>query len=81
MCRDTKLPYSRGWRAYVDGREQEILRANTMNMALRLDSGEHEIVLTYETPGLKAGAAISIAAAVTFVAMISVTLVKRKRGH
>ncbi len=55
------VPYSKGWTAYVDGEEQELLPANTMFMALTLDEGEHEIRLVYHTPGLTAGIAVSCA--------------------
>lgn len=55
------LPYSRGWRAFVDGSEQELKRANIMFMGLALSKGAHEIVLRYETPYLRAGAALTLA--------------------
>lgn len=53
------IPYSAGWRAYVDGKEQTLLQANGMYMALELEAGSHTIELVYETPGLKAGLVIS----------------------
>lgn len=53
------IPYSTGWKAYVDGEEQPLLKANMMYMALELEAGEHTIELVYETPGLKAGFIIS----------------------
>ena len=49
------LPYSKGFKAYVDGKETELKEANTMYMALELEPGEHEIRLTYCTPYLPAG--------------------------
>lgn len=49
------IPYSKGWKAYVDGKETELLQANTMYMALPLTEGQHSIELRYQTPGLKAG--------------------------
>ncbi|MCD8020040.1 MAG: YfhO family protein [Clostridiales bacterium] len=49
------IPYSTGWTAYVDGKKTELLEANTMFMALLLSTGEHQIVLTYQTPGSEAG--------------------------
>lgn len=61
------IPYSRGWRAYVDGVEAEILRANIAFMAVPLEQGEHEIVLKYETPGLKVGMLISVIAIIIFI--------------
>ena len=49
------LPYSKGFKAYVDGKETELKEADTMYMALELEPGEHEIRLTYCTPYLPAG--------------------------
>lgn len=54
------IPYSAGWRAYVDGKEKELLQANIMHMALDLDAGTHIIELTYETPLLKEGIWLSL---------------------
>ena len=49
------LPYSEGFKVYVDGKETELKEADTMYMALELEPGEHEIRLTYCTPYLPAG--------------------------
>ncbi|MCD7894800.1 MAG: YfhO family protein [Erysipelotrichaceae bacterium] len=72
------IPYSKGWSAYVDGEKQELLQANTMYSALYLDAGKHEIVLTYETPGLKYGAIIS---AISLVIVVGVLYVEKKKYH
>ena len=48
------VPYSKGFTAYVDGKETKLQKANTMFMALELEPGSHEIRLTYCTPYLKA---------------------------
>lgn len=61
------LPYSSGWTAFVDGEEQELLRCGGMYMGLRLDAGSHQVELRYETPGLRAGAWISLCGAILFV--------------
>ncbi len=53
------IPYSTGWSATVDGKKQDILKANTAWMALDLEPGTHEITLKYRTPGLTAGMIIS----------------------
>lgn len=54
------IPYSAGWKAFVDGKEQELLQANTMYFALALTEGKHKIELRYKTPGLAAGFGISV---------------------
>ena len=53
------VPYSKGWKATVDGKKEEILQANTMYMALPLKKGKHKIQLIYCTPGLKLGMIVS----------------------
>ena len=53
------IPYSKGWTAYVDGVETELLRANTWCMAIDLKAGKHSIELRYKTPGLFVGIAAS----------------------
>ncbi len=62
------VPYSEGWTAYVDGEEQEILRANIMYSALELTEGEHTVELRYNTPGFKTGIIISFVGWIVFFA-------------
>lgn len=57
------VPYSKGWKAVVDGQNAEILRANDCYSALKLEKGRHEIRLTYHTPYLLPGAAVSLTTA------------------
>lgn len=64
------IPYSKGWRAHVDGKETELLRANVQYMAVALEPGNHDIRLTYATPLLKEGGYVSIAAFLAFAAMV-----------
>ncbi len=73
------IPYSEGWKAYVDGSETELLKANTMFMALPLDAGHHDIRLVYHTPYLKAGLCISAAGFAVFAATVLVLELKDKR--
>ncbi len=54
------VPYSKGWSATVDGKEEKILRGNYMFMALPLKAGHHDIVFSYCPPGLKIGAALTV---------------------
>lgn len=54
------IPYSVGWKAYVNGKEKELKPANLMYMALDLESGNNQIELRYVTPYLKVGIITSI---------------------
>ena len=52
--------YSSGWKAYVDGKETEVINVNTGFMGIALEEGEHEIYFEYSTPWIKTGVIISI---------------------
>lgn len=65
MC--LAVPYSPGWRAFVDGKESRLYRANEMYMALELQAGEHNIELVYHTPWRKEGVCISLFALLLFI--------------
>jgi len=49
------IPYGPGWRATVDGKPAETLRANTGFTGIVVPAGKHEIELRYETPMLVFG--------------------------
>ncbi|MBR4401838.1 MAG: YfhO family protein, partial [Synergistes sp.] len=49
------IPYSKGWHAKVDGRQAELLKANSFFMVLPLEAGEHIVELEYHVPGLRLG--------------------------
>ena len=70
------IPYSEGWKAYVDGEEASIYRANECYMALYLPEGSHTIRLHYETPYLKTGLLIS---AVSFIVLIGCKMIKKNK--
>ncbi|MDF2610933.1 MAG: putative rane protein [Lachnospiraceae bacterium] len=67
------IPYSKGWTAYVDGEETELLKANVMYMALPLQEGGHEIQLIYRTPYLNAGILLSGMSWIIFFGFLFVT--------
>lgn len=64
------IPWSSGWKAKVDGKNAEILKGNNAFMAIPLESGYHEISLSYITPGLKLGALSSVIGVFSFIAII-----------
>ena len=53
------IPYSKGWKALVDGEPAKVLRSNIMFSAVEIPAGDHEVELVYRTPGFFPGAAIS----------------------
>lgn len=66
------IPYSKGWRAYVDDKKTELYRGNIMYMAIPLEAGFHDIKLIYQTPYLKEGIIVSLLALLVFIAIIIV---------
>ena len=53
-------PVAPGWSARVDGVATPIYATDVVARGLDLPAGEHAIELTYETPGLRLGAGLSI---------------------
>jgi hypothetical protein len=54
----SEIYYPAGWKATIDGKEVEILKANYLLRALEVDGGKHKVVFTFEEPG-KGGAKVS----------------------
>jgi len=57
VLNDTWYP---GWKAFVDGKEEAIVRANAVFRGVFLEAGQHDILFVYEPWRFKAGAAVSI---------------------
>ena len=74
------IPYQKGWTAYVDGEETELLRANYAYMALPLTAGEHTVELRFAIPGVKYALVIMAGAVVLFIVVCTASYLRR-RGH
>ena len=72
------IPYSEGWKAYVNGSKTEVLKANQAYSALYLKSGNNNIVLKYNTPYLKMGALVSL---ISFVLLVADYIIIYKTKH
>lgn len=73
------VPYDDGFTAEVNGREADIIKVDAGFMAVPVKKGENHIVFHYETPGLKAGAVISLAGAGILTAYILINRKKNRR--
>ena len=74
------VPYSKGFSATVNGESAEIVKADKGLMAVRVPGHrESKIVFSYETPGLKAGVAISLCSVFVFAAYLIVAAILKKR--
>ena len=72
-----QIPYSSGWTARIDGEKASLDQADVMFVGMKVPAGSHEIQLTYRTPYLFEGAAISI---VSLVGLALATVMCRVRG-
>ena len=74
---------SKGWKMYIDGQEQPLLRANYLLRAALVPSGEHEIVMEYAPKAYKVGNAVSFASSLVMVlgliGMIVFAITKKKK--
>lgn len=57
------------WKAFVDGEEKEILRADYCLRAIELESGDHTVRLEYRSPVIRASLAVSIVAFVIAIVL------------
>ena len=75
----TSIPYEPGWRAWVDGEEVTLaqgydpssdeVKTSDAVISFPLRKGSHEIVLDYESPGLKLGGVVSGVCLLIFLAL------------
>jgi hypothetical protein len=70
--------YYPGWQAYVDGRQEEILRADYVFRAIPVGPGSHRIEVVYQPLSFKVGLAVSLLTIVTLVSFW-VILTRRRR--
>lgn len=63
------IPYTEGWKAYVDGKEQDTVQIATGFTGIELKTGRHQIELRYTTPFLKWGACLSIIGMMLLIAV------------
>jgi hypothetical protein len=52
--------YYPGWKAFVDGQPERILRANYLFRAIELPKGQHQVRLVFEPYSIRAGIAITV---------------------
>ena len=65
-----------GWKAYVDGREEEILRADYVFRAIPVGPGSHRIEVVYQSLSFKVGLAVSL---LTMVMLVTVGVILTRR--
>lgn len=56
----TSIPYYKGWKAYVDGEQADIIKIGNALCGVKLSSGSHTVEFKYFPYGLKLGLIISM---------------------
>lgn len=69
------IPYSAGWKAYIDGEEAPLYQANGQYMAARLTAGEHTVQLIYKNRLQTAGVCVSV---IALIILVTAVVVERK---
>ncbi|ERJ12023.1 YfhO family protein [Haloplasma contractile] len=76
-----RIGYAKGWNVYVDGKKVESFPAHEGMLGFTLEStGEHEITMKYETPGLRNGIFISTGSFLIFGLLVYSWLKNKNKG-
>ena len=70
------VPFSDGWKAFVDGVSVPLYRTQIMYSGLFVPHGKHTVTLRYSNPFIKAGAVLSL---IGFVLLILVLILGRRK--
>ena len=75
------IPFSKGWKAYIDGACTPVMTANERHLGIIVPEGYHEILFTYSTPYKYQGVWFSLAGTIIFIITIVFTERKRRRDR
>ena len=71
------IPYSKGWKLYIDGEKHPVHQANLMFLGAEIPGGKHQIEFVYMTPYLPAGITATISG---FLLLLMIFLLQRKQS-
>ena len=71
----TTIPYSTGWKVWVDGQEVETYKILDSLLGFTISKGAHRIEYRYTTPFLLEGSLVSLAS----LLLVILILYKRKK--
>ena len=70
----SEIYYPDGWKAQVDGKPVDVLRADWTLRAAALPAGEHDIVMRFEPDSYRVGAGISRASSITLILLLLLSI-------
>jgi hypothetical protein len=69
--------YYHGWKAFVDGSEREVYKADSAFRAVQLEAGQHRIEFVFDPLSLRIGAIVSLVTLLLTTALTSVLVCTR----
>jgi len=75
----SEVYYDKGWKAYVDGEEVPILRADYILRALQLPGGNHKVEFRFEPTSAKLSAILSLIGSIILVGGLGLLIYFRSR--
>ena len=72
------IPYEKGWSVYIDGKKTDTFKVLDSMLGVKVDSGEHEVLLKYSPEGFKLGLIISGGALLLFILLVFMERKSRK---
>ncbi len=75
------VPHDNGWKAYINGKETEILTVNGGLMGIVVPPGDCDIEFTFTTPGLKIGIIVSVISLTGLAAYSVIEIIKKSKSN
>lgn len=75
----SEIYYPNGWKAFVDGEEVPVLRANYVLRAIEIPAGRHEITFRYDPPVFKTGEILSRVSSILIFALLALAFLQYAR--
>jgi len=66
----SEIWYPHGWKAFIDGKEADILRADYLLRALVIPAGDHQVEFRFESRSLKTGQTIALISSILIILLL-----------
>ncbi len=70
--------YSDGWKVFVDGKENEVIKVNEGFIGTFVESGKHEVRFEYKTPYIDLSIILSIIGTISFIIVFTLEKSRKK---
>ncbi len=77
----SEIFYDGGWKLFVDGKEQEILKVDYLLRGAEIDGGKHKIEMIFDVPAFNKSNRISLIASILLLGLLAVGIVVSMKGN